>query len=60
MGWHFDDENELGFNPVIAIISLGETRKLQFKHKTKKDIKNFSIEMINGSLLIMNGIIQHN
>ena len=36
-GWHSDDEKELGVDPVIASLSFGETRRIHFKHKTKKD-----------------------
>lgn len=33
MGYHADDEKELGQQPVIASLSLGATRKFVFKHK---------------------------
>ena len=36
MGLHSDDEKELGKKPVIASLSLGETREIYFKHKNKK------------------------
>ncbi len=39
MGWHRDNEPELGQNPVIASISLGEARIFQLKHCYKKDLK---------------------
>ena len=32
-GWHADDEKELGKNPVIASLSLGEERRFHLKHK---------------------------
>ena len=32
MGWHQDNEKSLGLNPVIASISLGESRKFSFRH----------------------------
>lgn len=57
MGWHSDDEKELGLNPVIASLSLGETRNFQFRHK-KLDIK-ISLPLTNGSLLWMAGETQH-
>ena len=39
MGYHADDEKELGHQPVIASLSLGATRKFVFKHKkTPKQI----------------------
>ena len=33
-GWHSDDEKELGVAHFIASLSLGETRDIQFKHKS--------------------------
>lgn len=58
MGWHSDDEPELGTNPVIASVSLGATRTFQFKHKQNPDLK-LSIELTHGSLLLMRGATQH-
>ncbi len=58
MGWHTDNEPELGENPVIASISLGSSRKFQFKHKsTLKSTQNIILEP--GSLLLMQGSTQH-
>ena len=34
-GWHADDEKELGNEPSIASLSLGDSRNIKFKHKTK-------------------------
>ena len=34
-GWHADDENELGVNPVIASVSFGAGRMFHLKHKNK-------------------------
>ncbi len=59
MGWHSDDEKELAGNPVIASASFGATRNFQFKHKEHKNSK-VSIDLNNGSLLIMQGATQHN
>ncbi len=58
VGWHSDDEPELGTNPVIASISLGAARNFQFKHKTTPDLK-VTIELTHGSLLLMRGTTQH-
>ena len=52
MGWHSDNEKELGNNPIIASVSLGATRKFQLKHQTKIEIKK-DINLSNGSLLLM-------
>jgi alkylated DNA repair dioxygenase AlkB len=57
MGWHADDEPELGDKPVIASISLGATRKFQLKHKTKTHA-NLNLMLTHGSLLLMKGVTQ--
>jgi len=59
MGWHSDDEKELGVNPIIASLSFGASRKFQFKHKTKKEL-NLNTLLTNGSLLMMSGQTQNN
>src|SRR5690606_720629 len=58
MGLHADDEKELGKDPVIASVSLGETRKFRLKHKFDKNLK-LNIDLEPGSLLIMQGTTQH-
>lgn len=56
MGWHSDDEKELGKQPLIASVSLGSARKFQLKHKTKNLKHNLELEP--GSLLLMQGTTQ--
>ena len=58
MGFHSDDEKELGPEPTIASVSLGETRTFIFKHKTRKDLKPVSIPLPEGSVLLMKGQTQ--
>ena len=58
MGWHSDDEKELGKNPTIASISLGGERMFHLQHKTKKELKQKFV-LAPGSLLIMAGETQH-
>ena len=58
MGWHSDDEKELGPNPSIASVSFGATRRFDFKHKPEAHNK-FSIHLESGSLLLMQGDMQH-
>lgn len=58
VGWHSDDEPELGKTPFIASLSLGETRIFKLRHKTRKEIKPVSFELGNGSLLLMGGRTQ--
>ena len=57
-GWHADNEKELGKNPVIASVSLGEERPFHFKHRTLKTERHKLI-LAHGSLLIMKGEMQH-
>jgi alkylated DNA repair dioxygenase AlkB len=57
MGWHSDNEKELGKNPVIASLSFGTQRKFQLKHKNRKDL-NYDLELEHGSLLLMKGTTQ--
>ncbi|MEJ8801337.1 alpha-ketoglutarate-dependent dioxygenase AlkB family protein [Pontibacter sp. H249] len=59
MGWHADDEVELGQEPSIASISFGGERKFSFKHKTRKDLKPLNLSLTHGSLLLMQGQTQH-
>jgi len=56
MGWHADDEQELGKQPVIASISLGNSRKFKIRRKDKSNSLDLTLE--NGSLLIMSGNFQ--
>ena len=58
MGFHSDDEPELGDQPTIASLSFGEERRFQLKHKSRKDLKTLSIRLCDGSLLIMRGDTQ--
>jgi alkylated DNA repair dioxygenase AlkB len=53
MGWHSDDEPELGLQPLIASISLGAARRFCVRHKCSKEKFEFLLE--DGSLLIMQG-----
>ncbi|MBV7440990.1 alpha-ketoglutarate-dependent dioxygenase AlkB [Weeksellaceae bacterium TAE3-ERU29] len=57
ISWHSDDEKELGENPIIASVNFGATRKFQLKHIHTKE--KLEIELTHGSLLIMQGELQH-
>jgi alkylated DNA repair dioxygenase AlkB len=57
MGWHSDNEKELGSNPCIASLSLGATRYFDLKHKKDKT-KRFRFELSTGMLLVMSGSLQ--
>lgn len=57
MGWHADDEPELGPSPVIASVSLGATRRFRLKHRASDETR--ALELTDGSLLVMAGPLQH-
>lgn len=59
VAWHADDEPELGVNPIIASVSFGQIRRFDVRHKRDHKLK-YSVELENGSLLIMKGDLQHN
>ncbi len=56
MGYHADDEKELGNQPIIASLSLGATRKFVFKHKKTQDKIELYLE--SGQLIVMHGDTQ--
>lgn len=58
MGWHSDDEAELGSCPTIASISLGAVRRFVLRSKKDKKTK-LEIRPAHGSLMIMRGALQH-
>jgi len=58
MGWHADDEPELGEDPVIASVSVGAERTLRFKHRHRPDVGPVSLQLPHGSLLIMRAATQ--
>ena len=53
IGFHSDDEKELGSQPVIASFSLGEERTFVFKHKHSHTLKPAKLKLTSGSLLLM-------
>jgi alkylated DNA repair dioxygenase AlkB len=59
VSWHADNEPELGLNPVIASLSLGETRQFLLKHRSDKSLSRLSLSLSSGSLLMMAGATQH-
>ena len=58
MGWHQDNEPELGDHPVIVSVNFGATRRFQLRHKRRKDLATITIELEHGSLLLMQGTTQ--
>ncbi len=56
-GWHSDNEKSLGKNPIIASLSLGETRRFDLKHNLNNSKISFNLK--TGSLFVMGGEMQH-
>jgi len=57
VSWHADDEPELGKDPVIASVSLGQERRFDLRHRTTGEIVR--TQPPSGSVLIMAGGTQH-
>ncbi len=58
MGWHADNEAELGDDPAIASLSLGATRRFDLKHR--RHGWQLHLALTPGSLLLMaDGCQQH-
>jgi alkylated DNA repair dioxygenase AlkB len=58
IGFHSDDEPELGERPVIASLSLGAERSFVLKHKGSKLVRPVHLRLASGSLLLMRGDTQ--
>jgi alkylated DNA repair dioxygenase AlkB len=59
MGWHADDEPELGPAPVIASLSLGASRRFALKARGEGRHR-LVLDLPHGSLLVMSGMTQRN
>ena len=57
LGWHSDDERELGRQPVIASLSLGAQRRFVFRRRDDPTARQV-LELPHGSLLVMAGDTQ--
>lgn len=57
MGWHSDDEPELGAQPMIASLSFGEPRVFKLRARETR-APAASVELTHGSLLLMAGATQ--
>lgn len=57
MGMHSDDEPELGPDPTVASVSLGETRRFTVRPKAKGG-PSVDYLLPSGSLLVMTGSFQ--
>ncbi len=57
MGWHSDDEPELGPEPVVASASFGATRRFCLRHRRRRESR-LDLPLGHGSLLLMHGATQ--
>jgi len=58
MGWHADDEPELGQDPPIASASFGEPRRFLLRHRRQRASRS-ELLLGHGDLLLMAGPTQH-
>ena len=58
VGWHSDDEPELGSEPIIASVSLGAQRDFQIRHRVLSNVPTINMNLEHGSLLLMRGTTQ--
>lgn len=58
VAWHSDDEPELGLQPVIGSLSLGETRDFDLRHKTRQPVQKHRMPLAHGDYLLMAGATQ--
>src|SRR5881296_2150790 len=58
MGLHADDEPELGEDPVVAIVSLGASRRLVIRPRRKGAGQRHDLDLGHGALLVMGGACQ--
>lgn len=57
VGWHSDNEREMGDDPLIASLSLGATRTFAYRHKRSGE--QHSTRLSAGTLLVMRPAFQH-
>jgi alkylated DNA repair dioxygenase AlkB len=59
MGYHADSEPELGLDPVVACVSLGQTRRFCVRPHVREPLERpIELQLTHGSLLIMGGSCQ--
>jgi alkylated DNA repair dioxygenase AlkB len=58
VGWHSDNELELGKQPFIASLTFGAERVFEFRHK--KSLQTGQLLLRSGTLLMMQPDFQHN
>lgn len=51
VSWHADNERELGHNPLVASISVGDVRTFSLRNRATK--RTYRLPLASGSLLLM-------
>lgn len=57
MGWHSDNETELGGGPLIASVSLGAPRRFVLRRRDDHRVRR-EVTPAHGSVLVMSGDLQ--
>lgn len=58
MGFHADDEPELGEDPVVASLSLGAPRRFVLKPRRRHGGERHTLDLGRGGLVVMGGTCQ--
>lgn len=58
MGWHSDDEPELGVAPWVASYNLGESRDFSLRRKGESKTA-LKLPLMHDQLMLMNPAVQH-
>lgn len=58
MGWHADNEAELGSNPTVATLSFGDARDFRLR-RNDNHRETLTVTLNPGDLVVMSGAMQH-
>ncbi len=58
VGWHADNEKQLGGDPVLGSLTLGCARRFCLRHNRQRQLRH-QLQLAHGSLLLMAGSTQH-
>jgi alkylated DNA repair dioxygenase AlkB len=58
MGFHADDEPELGEDPVVVTVTLGTARRFVLLPRSRRDGERLSLDLGHGALFVMGGTCQ--
>ena len=58
VGWHADDETDLGSRPLIASVSFGAVRRFRLRDRVERDRPTVDVQLAHGSLLLLERDLQ--